>query len=207
MRLTLFCLLLLGLPAMAEVYTYLDAEGNRVFTDRPHPGNAQRLQLTPANSMGGQRPNAAPPAPAPAAPVTVPSYQLLRILVPEPDATIQNGTSGDLIVTATSEPGLLPGHNYQVLLDGRPASEPSRSPVFPLSNLERGSHQLAVEIRDAEGRTLERTPNQPVHILRASLAQKRRIKPCKHEDYGARPECRLQDKPAEEPDIPLVPFM
>ncbi|MBM7061090.1 DUF4124 domain-containing protein [Pseudomonas sp. UL073] len=203
MRIALLCLTLLSLPAAAEVYTYLDADGNRVFTDRPRAGNAERVQMAPINAMGTPSPTAPPVAQA--APAAPPSYQLLRILVPEPDAAVQNGTSGDLIVTATSEPGLQPGHNYRLLLDGQPPLPPSRSPVFPLSNLDRGTHQLAVEIVDEQGRTLERTPNQPVHILRTSLTQKRQIKPCAKTDYGVRPECPLKDKPEE--DVSILPFL
>ncbi|WPC05517.1 DUF4124 domain-containing protein [Pseudomonas benzenivorans] len=204
MRIALFCLALLCLPLHAEVYTYIDAEGNRVFTDRPKPGNAQRIQLAPANSMP------APPRPAPlaVAPGTpqAPAYQLLRILVPEPDATVRDG-AGNLIVTASSDPALLQGHNYRLLLDGQALGEPSRSPVFPLENIDRGTHQLAIEIIDAQGRTLERTPSQPFHMQRISLAQKRRVNPCQKGDYGVRPECPLKDKPAEKQDIPLVPFI
>lgn len=204
MRITLLCLSLLCLPAAAEVYTYLDAEGNRVFTDRPHSGNAKRLEMAPTNALPMSRPSS-PVAPDDSVTVSAPSYQMLRILVPEPDAAVQNGSSGDLIVTATSEPGLLPGHNYRLLVDGQQVLEPSRSPVFPVTNLDRGTHQLSVEIVDEAGRTLERTPNQPVHILRTSLAQKRQIKPCAKNDYGHRPECPLKDKPEEEAGI--LPFL
>ncbi|MGH8354341.1 MAG: DUF4124 domain-containing protein [Pseudomonas sp.] len=203
MRVFLLCLLSLGLPVAAEVYTYVDEEGNRVFTDRPKPGDAERIELAPSNAMA---PTALPPPPAPAQAPHAPLYQLLRILVPEPDATISDG-DGDLIVSATSDPALLPGHNYRLLLDGQAVGAPGRSPVFPLSNLDRGTHQLAVEILDAGGRTLERTPSQPVHIKRTSLALKRAIKPCKKGDYGVRLECPLKDKPVEKRDIPLVPFI
>lgn len=202
MRVFLFCLLLLGLPVAAEVYTYVDEEGNRVFTDRPKPGNAERIELAPSNAM---TPTALPPPP-PAQPPQAPLYQLLRILVPEPDATISDG-AGDLIVSATSDPALLPGHSYRLLLDGQAVGAPGRSPVFPLSNLDRGTHQLAVEILDTGGRTLERTPSQPVHIKRTTLAMKRAVNPCKKEDYGVRPECPLKDKPVEKQDIPLIPFI
>jgi hypothetical protein len=41
-----------------------------------------------------------------------------------------------------------------------------------------------VEILDEQGRTVERTANQPFHMLRISLAQKRQVKPCVSEDYG-----------------------
>jgi len=205
MRFALLCLMLLGLPAVAEVYTYIDSDGNRVFTDQPR-GNAKKVEIAPTNGMN----QTAPPTvrlTAPAAPTEKPAYQLLRILVPEPDAAIQEGSSGNLIVTLTSDPVLMAGHNYRLLLDGNVVGTPSRSPVFPLTNLDRGTHQLAAEIIDSTGRTIERTPSQPVHILRISLDSKRRVNPCKKDDYGVRPECPIKDKPEEESDIPFVPFI
>lgn len=204
MRALLLSLLILASPAFAQVYTYIDAEGNRVFTDQPKTGNTKQVQMAPTNGMGQvtSRP-LAPSAPAEAAP---PSYQLLRILVPEPDAVLNDGT-GDLIVSATSEPALLPEHNYRLIVDGQPTGEPGRSPVFPLQGLSRGTHQLAVEILDNVGRTLERTPSQPLHVRLISLDQKRKARPCKKADYGVRPECPMKDKPAEPRNIPFIPFI
>ncbi len=163
------------LPASAEVYTYIDKEGNRVFTDQPPRGNAQKLQLAPTNAQPGT-PNGVrmpPPLYAPATPALPPgppAYQLLRIIVPEPDATVR-ANDGALIVSATSDPALLPGHLYRLLLDGKPVGEPGRSPVFPLYNIDRGTHQLSVEIVDTLGRTIEQTPNQPFHMFRVSVAE------------------------------------
>ena len=49
-------LLCLACAAQAGVYTYIDAEGNRVYTDQPPSGRkAQRVELAPGNSV-------APPA-------------------------------------------------------------------------------------------------------------------------------------------------
>ncbi|TWC41489.1 penicillin-binding protein [Pseudomonas sp. SJZ079] len=204
MRNLLLYLVLLSLPAAAQVYTYLDAEGNRVFTDQPRQGNAERIELAPSNGMASL-PAATPPAPT-AATAQVPAYQVLRILIPEPDATIRD-SAGNLIVSASSEPALHDGHSYRLLLDGQSIGATGRSPVFELNNIDRGTHQLAVEIVDAQGRTLERTPSQPLHMLRISLAQKRMVRPCKKADYGVRPECPLKDKPVEKRDIPFVPFI
>ncbi|TRX74653.1 DUF4124 domain-containing protein [Pseudomonas mangiferae] len=201
-RALLVALLALALPVQAEVYTYLDKDGNRVFTDRPHAGNAQRLEMAPSNAMSPVAPQPQQRVPPPVLP---PSYSLLRIIVPEPDAMVNNGT-GDVIVTATSEPGLMAGHSFRLQLDGKPAGE-GRSPVFPLTNLDRGTHTLAVEILDAKGRILERTPSQPLHVQRMSLSQKKRMFPCKTEDYGVREECPLKEKPPVQTDIPFVPFI
>jgi hypothetical protein len=205
MRSLLFsCLMLCALPAAAQVYTYIDGEGNRVFTDSPKSSNSQRIELAPSNSM------AAPESPAPVMASEPPPvelrYSLLRILVPQPDASIRDG-AGELIVSVSSEPGLFPQHRYRLLLDGQVMGEPGTSPVFPLHNIDRGSHQLAVEIIDAQGRIIERTPSQPFHMLRISLAQKRQVRPCQKSEFGVRPECPLKDKPAEESDIPFVPFL
>jgi hypothetical protein len=205
MRNLLFCgLMLLALPAFAQVYTYIDAEGNRVFTDKPRSGDAERVQLAPSNSMPTIQTQAAPAAEAPVEPSQ--RYSLLRILVPQPDATIRD-SAGNLIVSVNSEPKLFPQHSYRLLLDGEQVGEAGSSPVFPLENIDRGTHQLAVEIIDPQGRIIERTPTQPFHMLRISLAQKRMVTPCKKADYGVRPECPLKDKPPEKKDIPFVPFI
>lgn len=187
---------LLALPVSAQVFTYVDAQGNRVFTDQPKRGNAKRVPLATTNRMSA--PQAAPAiATKRPVPKALFQYDMLRILIPEPDATVRS-TAGEIIVSATSEPGLQRGHRYRLLLDGQPTAEPGLSPVFALSNIDRGTHQLSVEILDEQGRTVERTANQPFHMQRMSLAQKRKVKPCALSDYGQRPECPLADKPAEE---------
>jgi hypothetical protein len=205
-RRALLCLALMSpAVAIAEVYTYKDAQGNRVFTDQPHK-NAKRVDIAPSNSTSGsppRRPVQSRTAKAQPQAEVMFSYDLLRILVPEPDASIRS-TPGDLIVTVTSEPALQQGHSYRLLLDGKPVGTAGRSPVFPLHNVDRGTHQMAVEVIDQSGRVLEKTPAQPFHMFRISLAQKRLANPCQTPEYGVRPECPLKDKPKEEASI--LPF-
>ncbi|PNF84054.1 DUF4124 domain-containing protein [Stutzerimonas decontaminans] len=199
-------LLAAAVPVSAAVYSYTDADGNRVFTDRPIGQAVEEVRLKPSNSMP------APAAPAmraaePIAPkaATVTSYQL-RILSPAADAAIRNN-AGVINVIVQAEPALQPGHAYQVLLDGQPFGAPGEQPSFELSNVDRGTHQLAVAVVDEEERILQRTENQPFHLIRTSLAQRRMVNPCKKADYGVRPECPLKDKPVEKRDIPFVPFL
>ncbi len=203
MRALLLCLLFITQGALGQVYTYIDAEGNRVFTDKPRSSSAERVILAPTNNVDPAQPaptvRVAPPA------VTKPTvhYQVLRILVPEPDASIHDG-AGDMIVTLNSEPGLLPEHSYRLRLDGEIQGEASRSPVFSLRHIDRGTHQLVAEIIDSAGLIVERTPAQPFHMHRMTLAQKRKINPCKKDEYGVRLECPLKDKPKDEASI--LPF-
>lgn len=196
-RLAIALCLLLGVSqsVLAQVYTYIDADGNRVFTDQPRR-NAKKVEIAPTNRV--DQPTKAPSRASKAKPAASPifHYQLLRILAPEPDSTIRD-IEGNLNVTVSNDPELQPDHLYRLLLDSKPYGEPTRSPVFPLKNIDRGTHQLSVEIIDQYGRVLERTPNQPFHLVRISLAQKRLAQPCKTDDYGVRPECPIKDKPEE----------
>lgn len=199
----LLCLLLfICESAAAEVYTYIDAEGNRVFTDQPHK-NAKKVDIAPGNQIRSTPKKPTPTTSSKPRPGPLFRYQLLRILAPEPDTTIRD-IQGNLIVTVTNDPELQPGHTYRLLLDGEPYGNAGRSPVFPMTNIDRGTHQLSIEIVDEFGRVAERTPNQPFHMMRISLAQKRLAQPCKTDDYGVRPECPLTDKPPEESSI--LPF-
>jgi hypothetical protein len=206
----LLCLLMcLATVARAEVYTYTDAQGNQVFTDQPRK-NAKRVPLPVSNNLNQSGAPTTTVKRSPAAstqkkPIKVVThYELLRILAPEPDGTV-NQSSGELVVTVTSEPALLEGDRYQILLDGNPAGSPGTSPVIMIQPVDRGLHQLAVEIIDSDGETVERTAPQKLNMQRISLAQKRRNDPCEEADWGVRPECPLSAKPCEEDDYGVRP--
>ncbi|KTT12691.1 penicillin-binding protein [Pseudomonas oryzihabitans] len=203
MRLVALLLLLCVLtPARAAVYSYVDKDGNRVYTDQPPKGvKATKVPVNTTNNLNQQGQPTRKLSPTPTTPVAkTPKaapfrYQMLRILVPEPDATVID-QQGQLIVSLVSEPELQPGHSYRLLLDDKEAGV-GRSPVFPLDGLDRGTHQLVAEILAADGNVLERTPAQPFHLRRPSLEQKRRAHPCAAADWGKRPECPLDMKPPE----------
>ena len=82
---------LIALPVTAEVFTYVDAQGNRVYTDQPGSGNAKRVPLATSNRMSAN-PTGAAPVIAAKKTETKPlfHYDMLRILVPEPDATVRS---------------------------------------------------------------------------------------------------------------------
>ncbi|QEY59702.1 DUF4124 domain-containing protein [Pseudomonas sp. C27(2019)] len=190
--------------ASAAIYTYIDANGERVYTDKPpQHQRVETVNIAPTNQLPAVPVQATiKPPPVYQDDTTNPTfqYQVLRILTPEPNATIR-ANDRRLIVMISSEPALLDGHLYRLLLDGEPVAEPSRSPVFPLSQIERGTHKLAVEIINQQGAVLERTPAQPFHFRQTTLNDKRRVRPCELDDYGVRPECPVKDKPEKKSSI------
>lgn len=196
-------LLALAAPANAGIYSYIDADGNRVFTDRPAGQAAEQIELKPTNDMLAPPP-AAPAVPLPAATAAI-RYQL-QIVSPAEDETIRSN-AGDLQVSASGNPAPQAGHGYQLLLDGEALSTAGPETRFELHNVDRGTHRLQLRVIDAEGRELARSPARTFHLIRTSLAQRRMVNPCRKNDYGVRPECPLKDKPAEKRDIPFIPFL
>lgn len=208
MRFGLISLVMLSaVPASAEIYTYIDAEGKRVFTDRPDGQAAEPAKTKAPNSMAAQ----------PVAPVEkpgrvkvlkapTPGYKRLDILQPAPDTTIRDN-AGALSINVSSEPALHPGHQYRALLDGVPAGQPGDSAALSIPHVDRGTHQLVVEIIDAHGESVQRSEPRAFHMMRTSLTQRRKANPCKKAEYGVRPECPLKDKPEEKKGIPFVPFL
>ncbi len=200
-------LLCLAQTASAAIYTYIDANGERVYTDKPpQHQRVETVNIAPTNQLQAvplKTTIKPPPAYQDATASPALQYQVLRILSPEPNATIR-ANDRQLIVMINSEPALLDGHRYRLLLNGEPAAEASRSPVFALSEIDRGTHKLAVEIINEQGAVLERTPAQPFHLRQTTLSDKRRVRPCQDDDYGVRPECPLKDKPEKKSSF--LPF-
>ena len=128
--LALCLLMLFAQQALADVYTYVDADGNRVFTDQPRR-NAKKMDIAPSNEIKAAPHQSRAPS-TPSRPGPLFSYQLLRILAPEPDSTVRD-MQGNLNVTVTNDPALQPSHSYRLLLDGKPFGKTGRSPVFPLT--------------------------------------------------------------------------
>lgn len=198
-------LLALAAPANAGIYSYIDADGNRVFTDRPTGQAAEQIELKPSNAMPALPP-AAPPTAAPGPAATAAIRYQLQIVSPAEDETIRSN-AGDLLVSASGDPAPLAGHGYQLLLDGEPLSTAGPQTHFELHNVNRGTHRLQLRVIDANGRELARSPARTFHLIRTSLAQRRMVNPCRKNDYGVRPECPLKDKPPEKRNIPFIPFL
>jgi hypothetical protein len=165
----IFMSLCLALPAAAlggaEVFRWVDAEGQVHYSDRPSPG-ADRVAIdvvspgsSPAvagSSRGsGQSGTKSEP--------TAAAYEALTIQAPAQDETLWN-IEGQLDVAVASQPGLQPGHRIQLLLDGQTAAElePGETRTR-LSDVYRGQHTLLARIQDDFGTTLKQS--EPVTFL------------------------------------------
>lgn len=162
-------LLLLALPAGAQIYKYLDANGNPVFSSQPPEGVAAEKVELPAPSIVSPPPPR-PPAPAkPKEPADETRYTRLE-LTGIADGESLRANNGSFSVEVAIEPRLRPGHSLRLLLDGQPYGQPGRSTHLELVNLDRGEHSLEVEVL-ADERSLQKSAPllftlQRVHVGR-----------------------------------------
>lgn len=165
-------------PAQAEVYKYLDEQGNVVFSDRQNPsGEDEVVDISPPNtipSTRGTRPTvkmAPPQSKASSKPQDL--YSSLSIVHPVHDSSVR-ANDGNLTVKIESEPPLDAGAGdlLKLYLDGQPAAQ-GMSAHIPLENLDRGEHSLEVQIIDVDGQVLKTSPSIKFYIQRHSVLFKK----------------------------------
>jgi len=148
-RVFLFILLLIALPAAAQIYKYTDAAGNTAYSNQPPDGvKAQAVELPPLNSVERQTP---PAPPAAAANHDQPSsaYEVLELTnLPTTEALRAN--NGTFTVNVLIKPRLQGPHLFKLLLDDQPYGQPSNVPILQLVNVDRGTHSLAVQVIDGK---------------------------------------------------------
>lgn len=148
---SIILLLLLALPAAAQIYKYTDADGNTAYSNQPPDGvPAQAVELPPLNSVERQTP-ARPDALTPLTTRDEPhnAYEVLELTdIPTEEALRAN--NGTFTVGVRAQPRLQSPHLFRLLLDGQPYGQPTNVPRLQLLNIDRGEHSLAVQVIDGE---------------------------------------------------------
>ncbi len=161
--LLLFCLL--SSSVFAEtVYKTVDDDGNIIFSDKPSEG-AEAIVIKEAQSI--EIPEGKPLIPKVDKEVTIDNeYTKLVINSPAYDSTIHNN-AGEVNISIEVNPALANDDKMVVLLDGKQVDKGSGS-SFLLSNIDRGTHTLAVAVLNNNEAELIRSDDVIFHLRRAS---------------------------------------
>ena len=138
-------------PVMAQIYKYIDANGNTAYSDQPPESvKAEPVELPPLNSVELPPPNE-PGAPAQPGSREPPdsAYPVLELTgLPTEEALRAN--NGTFTVGVLIQPRLQDPHRLRLLLDDQPYGQPSNVPILQLVNIDRGEHRLAVQVIDGQ---------------------------------------------------------
>lgn len=136
----------------AEVYRWVDDNGQVTYSDRPHAG-AEKVTLSQAQTFSApalQKVQRAPTIDADDDKDKTGTYELVKIVNPAQDAVLWS-TGGLLQVSVRTKPNLRRGHSLMIFLDGRTVERLTGDKrQVELTAVFRGEHTLRMEIHDAE---------------------------------------------------------
>ncbi|RMF17455.1 MAG: DUF4124 domain-containing protein [Gammaproteobacteria bacterium] len=141
-------------PAGAEIYRWVDEQGNVEYSDTPREG-AEKIDLPPPAVISMPKPSDLPARSAPEQPdADEPPYRTLKVRFPQDQSAFFSG-SGDVTILTDVDPPLRPGHRFQAVLDGQVMAT-SRD-TLTLKEVFRGTHSLVVQVV-ADGKVIQSTP-------------------------------------------------
>jgi len=166
----LLCILFNSSNALAQMYKWVDKEGNISYSDQPPYKGAEKLDapaLTtmPATAIPKKSPAKAEPEEDDKKEVT--KYTELKITSPQDDATIRDN-SGNFSIAFSVKPALDSKfeHYFSVSMNGKVVKNKLTSGSASFSNIDRGTHKISVSVKNKSGKTLLRSKSVTVHLHR-----------------------------------------
>lgn len=159
-------ILLLGaVPAVADVYRWVDEQGGVHFSDTPRAG-AERIELKPT-TIYTPRPVQTSPAPVAGAPAGQPvgsgGYPDLQIVSPQNDEVVRSN-DGRVKVQIRIGKSLRPGDRVRVFMDGLEVASGLSATSLVLTDVDRGTHKLAFSVFSAGSVELARSAEVVFHL-------------------------------------------
>jgi hypothetical protein len=169
--LSLLGLALCSSPALAVICKTIDADGVVSYSEVPASECPEVVKLPEYSSYTPR------PLPAtirdegseePVATEEFSGYTKIAIVAPEQDGTVRDN-EGKVMVNVALEPVLQDNHQVRLFIDGQPVPGNFDGTTIELSGVERGTHQLAVEVLDANGSSLLRSDDVSFTLRRVGL--------------------------------------
>lgn len=165
--LLLCCLTLPVLAATTTIHRWVDAHGVVHFSDQPT--GAPGADTITVNTPGKVQSVAPEPSPV-TTPTADPVSQIatLHTVRPANDAQIRENT-GQVAVEAAFSPLPTDGFYLKVLLDGAVVQQVADTLQTELVNVDRGTHQLELQLLDKSGKLLASSGTSTFHLMRISV--------------------------------------
>ena len=173
------CLFLaLHLPAQAEIYRWVDAQGHVMYGDNPPKKTAAKAVELPTLTVADgytPEPNTSTSATHRASEQantdteTVSAYTTFKIATPAADEAIR-ANDGTVAITLSLQPELHTGDGITLYLDGKQVANGAQL-NFTLNEVERGEHTVFAVLNDATGNIIQNTESVKFNVLRQTVLQ------------------------------------
>ena len=158
--------LLCAAEVAAQVWTWVDENGHRHYSDRPVEGAVQ-IEIARPQTFSNPVPGASAAAAPSETEAADESYTIFEILSPTDEEVLFN-IAGTLSVQLAIFPTLRAGHAIDLMLDGEYLEVRSRDLTVTLNEVFRGQHTVQAVVVDAAGEELTRTMPLTFHVRQNS---------------------------------------
>jgi hypothetical protein len=166
--------LIIAFTSQAALYKWVDENGEVIYSDQPPTKDAKELVPPPIMSTPAVKytPKQKPEEKTEEEVAT--TYTEFKITSPAQDETIRDN-AGNISLTLSIAPALntKQGHSISVLVDGKAKLSNSKNLSHTLTYIDRGTHTLKAEIKDAKGSVIKSSNSVTIHLHRVSALHKK----------------------------------
>lgn len=146
-----------------KIYVWRNADGVLVYSDSPKPG-AEEIEVKDPNSTSSSIDTSI----LDINPKVIEEKYHVEISQPADNATIRDNT-GSVYVSGRIKPIFKQGLKIQLMLDNKPYEKPQSHSMFVLRDIERGEHQLKMDLIDNKGKVIASSKAVTFYMHRASV--------------------------------------
>ena len=165
-----FLLVTLSVCANADMYKWVDADGNITYSDRPQPGASKgeeevtEIEVPPVNTVPAVDTSVLD-QPEETNQDSQSGAESIAIISPQNDEAIREN-AGNVSISVAVEP-VLGDEIVAIYLDGNEVSRGQATNVY-LQNIDRGTHTVTAEVISAAGDIVTSASPVTFHLLRYS---------------------------------------
>ena len=146
-----------------KIYVWVDENGKVVYSDTPRPG-AEELKMKDPNIVSSNIDTSV----LDIKPKKLEDKFEVEVTQPKDNQTIRDNT-GSLLVQGRIKPLFKQGYTIQLMLDDQPYQTPQPHALFRLSNVDRGEHQLKMQLLNDKGKVIASSDPITFYMHRASV--------------------------------------
>ncbi|MGI9290497.1 MAG: DUF4124 domain-containing protein [Gammaproteobacteria bacterium] len=144
--------LLLALPVQTQsIYKWEDENGQMHYSDTPQDG-AVEVEMAPVQTFDSPVADQASSGGSNSTDNDT-GYSDIEIVSPADEETIWN-TGGTVSVNYSISPRLKQGHQFRLYFNGQSLANPGSSTSYQITDVERGTHTLKVEVLNSSGEVM-----------------------------------------------------
>ena len=145
-----------------KIYVWRNEQGVLVFSDSPRPGSEEIKVKNKNDSL-----TSVDTSILDIKPQAIEEKYQVTISQPENNATVRDNT-GSVYVAGRIQPVFKKGLKIQLYLDNIPYQEPQDHSMFVLRNIDRGEHQIKMDLLNNQGKVIASSKPVIFYMHRAS---------------------------------------